>query len=93
MNTSPHPLPRHRLRASLDDPLVRVGALAAIALVVEAVLARAVLELDLDFFAQLAPLWVFVAYKLSGRHDRGTERAAAIAVVVVTTAVLLVYAM
>jgi len=93
MNASPHHAPEHRLRAALDDPQVRVGLLAAAALLVEAVLAKSVLDLELDFFAELAALWVFVAYKLSGRPDRHTETAASVAVVLVTATVLLVYAL
>jgi hypothetical protein len=93
MNASPHHAPEHRLRAALDDPQIRVGLLAAAALLVEAVLAKGVLDLELNFFAQLAALWVFVAYKLSGRRDRLTETVASVAVVVVTATVLLVYAL
>jgi hypothetical protein len=88
-----HSAPDHRLRATLNDPHVRVGLLAAAALLVEAVLAKSVLDLQLNFFAQLAALWVFVAYKLSGRRDRLTETAASVAVVVVTATVLIVYAL
>jgi hypothetical protein len=91
MNASPHHASEHRRRAALDDPQVRVGLLAAAALLVEAVLAKSVLDLQLNFFAQLAALWVFVAYKLNGRRDRLTETAASVAVVVVTATVLLVY--
>jgi hypothetical protein len=61
-------------------------------LLVEAVVAKSVLDVELNFFAQLAALWVFVAYKLSGRHHRTSEIATAIAVAVVTAADLLVYA-
>jgi len=92
MNASHHHAPEHRFRA-LDDPQVRVGLLAAAALLVEAVLSKRVLDLQLNFFAQLAALWVFVAYKVSGRRDRLTETAASVAVVVVTATVLLVYAL
>jgi hypothetical protein len=84
--------PPHRLRDRFADSQVRVGLLAAAALLVEAVLAKSVLDVELNFFAQLAALWVFVAYKLSGRRDRTSEIATAIAVVAVTAAVLLVYA-
>jgi hypothetical protein len=93
MNAPPHRAPEHRLPSALDDPQVRVGLLAAAALLVGAVLAKSVLDLQVDFFAQLAALWVFVAYKLSGRRDRLAETAASVAVVVVTATVLLVYAL
>jgi hypothetical protein len=85
--------PPHRLREHFADPQVRVGLLAAAALLVEAVLAKTVLDLQLNFFAQLAALWIFVAYKITGRRDRFTETAASIAVIAVTATVLLVYAL
>jgi hypothetical protein len=70
---------------------VRVGLLAAVALLVEALLAKIVLDVQLNFFAQLAALWIFVVYKLSGRRDRLTETVASVAVVAVTATVLLAY--
>jgi hypothetical protein len=84
--------PPHRLRGVLGDPQVRVGLLTAAALLIEAVLAKSILDLQLNFFAQLAALWIFVAYKITGRRDRFTETAASLAVIAVTAAVLLVYA-
>jgi hypothetical protein len=84
--------PGHRRTPRLfDRPEIRVGGVAVAALIVEAVLARVVLDVHLNFFAQLAALWVFAAYKLSGRRDRISEVVASIAVIAVTTAVLLVY--
>jgi hypothetical protein len=85
--------PPHRLRDRFGDPQLRVGLLAAAALLVEALLAKTVLDLQLNFFAQLAALWIFVVYKLSGRLDRLSETVASVAVVVVTATVLLVYAL
>jgi hypothetical protein len=89
----PYCAPPHRLRERFGDPQVRVGLLAAAALLVEALLAKTVLDLQLNFFAQLAALWIFVVYKLSGRRDRLSETAASVAVVVVTATVLLGYAL
>jgi hypothetical protein len=85
--------PPHQLRGRFGDPQVRVGLLAAVALLVEVLLAKNVLNLQLNFFAQLAALWIFVVYKLSGRRDRLTETVASVAVVVVTATVLLAYAL
>jgi hypothetical protein len=90
MNASRLHVREHRLRAALDDPHVRVGLLAAAAPLVEAVLAKSVLDLPLNFFAQLAALWVFVAYKL---RDRLAEMSASVAVVAVTATVMLIYAL
>jgi hypothetical protein len=44
--------PPHRLRDAFSGPQVRVGLLAAAALLVEALLAKTVLDLQLNFFAQ-----------------------------------------
>ena len=84
--------PSHRLPGVLAHPQVRVGLLTAAALVVEAVLARAVLDVELNFLALLAPFFVFTAYKVSGQRGRTAEIVASVAVVVATAAVLLVYA-
>ncbi len=83
----------HRRGVPLGDSRVRIALLAAFAILAEVVLARKVLDVDLNFVAQLAPMWVFVAFKLSGRRDRPTEIAAAVAVVVATAVVLTVYAL
>ena len=90
MTAPPDYAPPHRLRAAFADSQVRVGLLAAAALLVEAVLAKTVLDLQLNFFTQLAALWIVVVYKLSGRRDRLTETVASAAVDVLTARVLLV---
>jgi hypothetical protein len=84
--------PHGRLRGVLDNPQVRVGLLTLAALLVEAGLARWVLDVELNFFALLAPFWVFVAYKVSGQRGRTAEIVASVAVVVAAAAVLLAYA-
>lgn len=83
--------PRQRLPGVLANPQVRVGLLIA-ALLVEWVLARTVLDVELNFFALLAPFFVFTAYKVSGQRGRTAEIVALVAVVVAAAAVLLVYA-
>lgn len=93
MTAPPDYAPPHRLRDRVGDPQVRVALLTAAALLVEAVLAKTVLDVQLNFFAQLAALWIFVVYKLSGRRDRLTETGVAVTVVVVTATVLLAYAL
>jgi hypothetical protein len=47
---------------------------------------------SLDFLSQFAPLWVFIGFQIAGKRDRLAEIAWAAAVVVVTAAVLVVYA-
>lgn len=84
---------RYRFRGVLGDAQVRVALLTAVALMVEAVLAKNVLDLQLDFISQFAAMWVFIAFQLSGRRDRLAELVAGAAVVIATAAVLVVYAL
>jgi hypothetical protein len=71
---------------------VRVALVAAACLLVEAVLAKNVLDVHLDAFSQLAGMWVWLVYVLVGRRDRVAELATMAAVVLVTVAVLVLYA-
>jgi len=93
MNTSPNQLRQHGLLRVFADPRVRVGLLALAALAIEAAIAAFVLDVSLNFFAQLAPFWVFTVYKLSGRRDRVSEIVASLLVVAATLAVLVAYAL
>ena len=86
-------VPARRLPGVLDNPQVRVGLLTVAALLVEWVLAWTVLDVELDFFALLAPFFVFTAYKVSGQRGRTAEIVASAGVVVATVTVLLVYAL
>lgn len=85
--------PPHRLPGVLANPQVRVGLLAAVALLVEWVLASTVLDVELDFFAVLAPFFIFTAYKVSGQRGRTAEIVASLGVVVAAATVVLVYAL
>jgi hypothetical protein len=76
----------------LQAPEVRVALVAAACLLVEAVLAKNVLDVQLDAFSQLAGMWVWLVYVLVGRRDRVAELAAMAAAVFATVAVLVVYA-
>ena len=76
-------------RDQIRDPLVTVALVAAACLLVEAVIAKNVIEVELDFFSQFAPLWIFIAYLVSGLHDR-TSEIAFIAVIILATAAILV---
>jgi hypothetical protein len=51
------------------------------------------LDIRLDFLSQLAPLWVYIAYDLSGLRDARSTRTAMLAAVAVTAAVLLALAL
>jgi hypothetical protein len=91
--STPQHAPPHRLRRLRENSQMRVAFLTAAALLVEVVVAKNVLDVDMNFFSMLAPFWVFTAYQVSGRRDRTSELVASIAVVLVTAVVLLAYAL
>ena len=77
----------------IDDAQVRVALVTAVCLLVEAVVAKNVLDVELGVLSQLAPFWIFVAYLVTGRRDRASELAFIAAVVLTTAAVLVLYAL
>jgi hypothetical protein len=76
---------------AIGDPQVRLALLTGIALMVQAVVAKNVLEVELDFISQYAALWVFIVFLLTGARDRLAVLGTAIAVIVVSAAVLTLY--
>jgi hypothetical protein len=82
----------NRISRALGDAQVRLALLAAVALMAQAVLAKNVLDVTLDFISQFAVLWVFIVFQLSDLRDRQSELAFAAAIVFVTAAVLVLYA-
>ena len=93
MSTPFHHAPPRRLPDVIENPQVQVGLLTAVALLVEVLLMKYVLDASPSMFVLLGPLWAFTVYKVSGRRDRTSEIVASIAVVLVTAAVLLAYAL
>jgi hypothetical protein len=93
MSTPAHHAPRHRLPDVIENPQVQVGLLTAVALLVEVLLMKYVLDASPSMFVLLGPLWAFTVYKVSGRRDRTSQIVASVAVVLVTAAVLLIYAL
>jgi len=83
---SPAPRP-HRLSGEVWLALV-----TAVALMAQAVIAKNVLDEELDFVSQYAALWVFVVFLISGERGRAAEIGTAVAVVAVVGAVLALYA-
>lgn len=79
-------------RRQIRDPQVRVALVAAACLLVEAVVAKNVIDVELDFVSQLAPMWIFIAYLVSGLRDRTSEIAFIAASILATAAVLVLYA-
>lgn len=89
MNVSPS---RASWRDQIRDPLVTVSLVTAACLLVEAVIAKNVIDVELDFFSQFAPLWIFIAYIVSGLRDRTSEIAFIAAIILATAATLVLYA-
>jgi len=79
-------------RRQLRDPQVVVSLVAAACVLVEAVIAKNVIDVELDFFSQLAPMWIFIAYLVSGLRDRTTEIAFIAVIILATAAILVLYA-
>ncbi len=67
--------------------------MVAVCLLVQAVVAKEVLDVRLDYVSQFAALWVYIAYLVTGRRDSSAARAFALAAVAVTAAVLGLYAL
>jgi hypothetical protein len=77
----------------ITDPEVRVALVTAVCLIAEAIIAKNVLDIELDWLSQLTPFWVFIAYMVSGLRDRTSEIAFVVAIVASTVAVLALYAL
>ena len=90
---SPHTHAHRHTPAWAASYDVRLSFVVAACLLIEAVVAKEVLDVSLDYFSQMAALWVFIAYLVTGRHDKSTARAFGIAAVAVTAAVLGLYAL
>jgi hypothetical protein len=80
-------------RRYIADQQVKLALVTALCLIVEAVVAKNVLDVELDWFSQLAPFWVFIAYMVSGLRDRASEIGFKVAIVGSTVAVLALYAL
>ena len=69
-----------------------VSLVAGACLLVEAVIAKNVIDVDMDFFSQFVPMWIFIAYLVSGFRDRTSEIAFIAVIILATAAVLVLYA-
>jgi hypothetical protein len=69
------------------------GAHCCICLVSEAVIAKNVIDTELDFISRFAPFWAFIAYLVTGLCDRVSEISFMAAIVVTTVSVLILYAL
>ena len=93
MSTHMHPRSDSIVRRQLAEPEVRVALVTAVCVLVQAVLAKNLLEVEVDILTQLAPFWVFIAFLVSGLRDRAAELGFTVAIVGVTAAVLVLYAL
>jgi hypothetical protein len=81
-----------RLSALLAHAETRVALVTALALLVQAAIAKNVIEVELDYWSQFAALWVFIVFLIGDRRDRRTELGFMAAIIAVTVAVLVLYA-
>lgn len=72
---------------------VRVALVTGVALLAQAIIAKNVLDVELDFVSQYAALWVFIVYLVSGTRSRSAEIGTIVVVVAVVCAVLGLYAL
>ena len=79
-------------RGEIREPEVVVSLVAGACLLVEAVIAKNVIDVELDFFSQFLPMWIFIAYLVSGLRDRASEIAFIAVIILATAAVLVLYA-
>lgn len=80
---NPHPF---------SDREVRPAIVTAIVLLAQAVIAKNVLDIELDIVSQFAPLYVFIAYQVSQLRTRSAELAFTATAVLVSAATLALYA-
>lgn len=80
----------NRFAGAVGDPLVQVSLVTGVALLIQAVLAKNVLDVELDIGSQYAALWVFLVYSLSGERSRKSAILVSLVVILVTAAVLTV---
>lgn len=81
-----------RWPAVFADPQVRVAIVTAVALLAQAVIAKNVLDVKLDFFSQFAAFWVFIVFEVAGVRSRTVELLTSLVIVLVAVGVLLVAA-
>jgi hypothetical protein len=70
----------HDMLSTVSEPpwataSVRLSFVVAACLLVEAVVAKEILDVSLGYVSQLAALWVFIAYLVTGRHDKSAATA------------------
>jgi hypothetical protein len=72
---------------------VRIAAVVAACLVVEAIVAKNVMDVTVDIVAFLAPLWVFAVSQAWPTRDKAFEIATMVLAIAATAGVLIFYAL
>jgi hypothetical protein len=84
---------RHRYAPRAWPSQIRIAAVVAGCLVVEAIVARNVMDVTVNIVAFLAPLWVFAVSQAWPTKDRLFEIATMLIAVTATAGVLVFYAL
>lgn len=79
-------------RLQVRDPQIMVALVTAACLLAEAVIAKNVIDVELGLISQFAPMWIFIAYQVSGLRDRASSLAFTAVIILATAAILVLYA-
>lgn len=74
-------------------PQIRLAVVVAACLIVEAIVAKNVMHVKINFVLQLAPLWVFAVSQAWSTRDKASEIATMILAIGATAGVLVFYAL
>lgn len=85
------------MSGKLSDDLM-VSLVTGACILVLAVVSKYVLDVELDFISQYGPVWMYIAYIIMKDRSKDLTRGRrtlfwSMAIVVVTTAILVVYAL
>lgn len=74
-------------------PQIRLAVVVAACLIVEAIVAKNVMHVKINFVLQLTPLWVFAVSQAWSTRDKASEIATMILAIGATAGVLVFYAL
>jgi len=89
----PHAPSRHAHPSGTGRAQLRIAIVVAACLLVEAVVAKNVMDVTINIVAFLAPLWVFAVSQAWPTKDKTFETATMILAVTATAGVLIFYAL
>ena len=93
MSQVPHAPSRHAHPSGTGRAQLRIAIVVAACLLVEAVVAKNVMDVTINIVAFLAPLWVFAVSQAWPTKDKTFETATMILAVAATAGVLIFYAL